>query len=319
MNPTDERRGSDASERRRKSARRLFALLVCVLAPFAINAQQNSAWLPNKGQGVISIAYQDLYIHYHTDSQGRKLVPGTIDNHSIFLTLDYGLSDRWALSVGLPYKSNRYQGKPHPPVIDNHGEQFVDDGDYHGGWGDWGLGLRYRWRNGPWAVAPFVAYGSPSHDYPTYAHSAFGTGQRRLELGINAGHRFGPPLQNLYLQGSYGYSFMQVVDHRRVNHSSVHLELGYFLTPRLSAQLVLVGQKTHNGQEFPGDYPPPRNTEHFFHHDQNLRNDYVNIGAGLSYRLNDRYALFANYGHTVWGENAHLIDHAITVGVSRGF
>ena len=27
----------------------------------------------------------------------------------------------------------------------------------------------------------------------------------------------------------------------------------------------------------------------------------------------------ATYGHTVWGENTHLIDHVVTVGVSRGF
>lgn len=277
------------------------------------------AWLPEKGHGSFSVAYQDLYIHYHTDSHGDKSVPGTIDNHSVFLDFDYGLSDRWALSIGLPYKSNRYRGAPHPPVIDDHGENFIDDGDYHDGWANWNLSLRYQWRDGPWAITPFVSYGSPSHDYSTYAHSAFGTGQTRFEVGINTGHRFGPPMQNVYFYGSYGYSMMEVVDHRRVNHSTLTLELSYFLTPRVSARLLMVGQKTHNGLDFPADYPPPRNGDYFFHHDQNVRNDFVNVGVGLNYQHNDRYGLFANYGQTLWGENAHLIDSAVTVGISRNF
>ena len=43
------------------------------------------------------------------------------------------------------------------------------------------------------------------------------------------------------------------------------------------------------------------------------------IGAGVDYRIGERYSLFAAYGHTLWGENAHLIDYAVSVGVSRGF
>jgi len=121
------------------------------------------------------------------------------------------------------------------------------------------------------------------------------------------------------LQGGVGYTFMEVVEHRRVNHATLTMELGWFATPRLTARLQLVGQKTFNGFDFPDDYPAGQNDEHLFFHDQNLRNDFVNIGAGVDYQLNDRYGLFASYGHTVWGENTHLIDYALTVGISRGF
>ena len=84
-------------------------------------------------------------------------------------------------------------------------------------------------------------------------------------------------------------------------------------------QATVVGQKTHNGLEFPQDYPPGVDPEQLFHHDQNLRNDFINIGAGLDYQLDERYVAFANIGRSVWGENTHLIDYAITVGISRGF
>jgi hypothetical protein len=292
--------------------------LLCAMLP-DVRAQQAVAWVPEKGHGAFSIAYQHLYVRYHSLSDGERSVPGTIRDRSVFLALDYGLSDRLALNVGAAFKSDRYNGRPHPPVGDNHGEQFIDDGQYHGGWADWNLGLRYQWRSDPWAITPYVSFGTPIRNYPTYAHSSAGTGQGRVEIGVNAGHRFGPPLQNLYVQGGYGYSFMEVVDERRVNHSTLSLELGYFMTPRLTGRVTLVGQKTHNGLDFPDDYPPGVDPEQQFHHDQNLRNDFINIGAGIDYRFNDRYTGYANAGRTVWGENTHLIDYAITIGISREF
>ena len=303
---------------------RVSILLAVVLAttPFLANAQQNQAWLPGAGHGTFSVAYQDLHIQYHTDSQGNKVVPGTIDNHILFLDFDFGLTDRLALSVGLPYKSNRFVGRGiHDPgrLDDDHGQLLVDDGRYHAGWSDLNLGLRYRWLSEPWAITPFISYGKPSRDYTTFGHAAVGNGQQRLELGINAGRRFAQPLQNLYFQASYGYALMQEVDHRRVNHSTVRLELGYLLTPRLTAWLLLVGQKTHHGLDFPEDYPLPRRDERFFAHDQNVRNDFVNMGAGMSYQISDRYSLFTSFGHTLWGENTHLLDYAVTFGIARGF
>lgn len=297
----------------------VFAAVVLAAAISPAFAQHAIAWVPPQGHGSISIAYQHLYVRYHTLSDGTKMIPGTIRDRSVFLGLDYGLTDRFALTVGGAYKSNRYQGKPHPPVDDDHGEHFIDDGRYHGGWADWNVGLRYQWRSDPWAVTPYVSYGTPIRDYSTYAHSSAGTGQNRLEIGFNAGHRFGPAMQNLYVQGGYGYSFMEVVDHRQVNHSTLSLELGYFLTPRLTGRITVVGQKTHNGLDFPQDYEPGVDPETLFHHDQNLRNDFINVGAGVDYQFTERYVGFANVGRTVWGENTHLIDYAITVGISRGF
>ena len=304
----------------KRSYRLLAALAMAAIAPLA-HAQRADAWVPAKGHGAVSAAYQQLYVRYHSRSDGSKDIPGTIRDRSVFLEVDYGLTDRLALDVGIAYKSNRYHGRPHPVLPDDHDhdEPFIDDNRYHGGWADWNLGLRYQWRSDPWAITPYISYGVPARDYPTYAHSAAGLGQKRTELGVNLGHRFGPPLQNLYFQGGYGYAFMEVVDHRRVNHSILSLELGYFLTPRLTGRVTVVGQKTHNGLEFPQDYPPGVDPEQQFHHDQNLRNDYINVGAGIDYHFNDRYTGFANAGRSVWGENTHLVDYALTVGISRGF
>jgi hypothetical protein len=304
---------------------RMLLLSAMACAPTRTIAQSTMAWLPAQGHGSVSVAYQYLFIKYHTDSRGNKALPGTIDNRGLYLEFDYGLTDRLALTIDLPYKSNRYNeripGSAHDPrkLEDDNGENFIDDGLYHSGFGDWNLGLRYRWRSEPWAITPYLSFGVPSRDYTTFAHSAVGTGQKRLELGVNAGRQFTEPLQKFYFQGSYGYSIMEEVDHRRVNHSTLTLELGYQVTPRLTTRLILVGRKTHNGEEFPEDYPLPRDDDHFFHHDENVRNDFINAAVGIDYQLNDRYALYGNYARSLWGENAHLVDHSITVGISRGF
>ena len=290
-------------------------LLLGAFAPFApAHAQADEAWVPGKGHGSISFAYQDLYVQYHTNWRGWRGKPGVIDNHALLLGFEYGLTDRLAVNVNLPYRNIRYRGSLHNDIEGDHDENTLDDGDYHSGWADVGLGLRYQWRDEPWAITPYVVFGTPMREYATYAHSAPGSGQSRLELGVNVGRAFG----NLYLHGSLGYAFMEVVDDRRVDHAALTVGADYFVTPMLTARVGVTANKTFNGLDFPIDYPSFAD-EHFFHHDQNLRNDFVNVGVGLNYQLGDRYEVFANYGWSVWGENTHLVDNVATVGMARSF
>ena len=234
-------------------------LAVLALAAFASPAlaQNADAWVPAKGHGTMSIAYQHLFVRYHTFADGTKDVPGTIRNRDLFFDFDYGVTDRLALTVGAAYKSDKYEfrkGSHDPGTLDDdHGQQFIDDGRYHGSWQDWSIALRYQWLDKPFLVTPFIAYGRPLRDYTTFAHAAVGTGQSRLELGVNAGGRFAERWQNLYWQAGFSYAFMEKAGNRRVNHSTLNLELGYFLSPRLSLRGVVVAQKTHNGLNFPDE------------------------------------------------------------------
>jgi hypothetical protein len=298
-----------------------WAVLASLGAWAETAAAQTQTWVPGKGHGSVSVAYQDLYIATHTLSNGAHGFPGTIDNHSVFIGLDYGLTDRLAVSVGLPFKSNRFVGPGvHNPgtLDDDHGESFMDDGQYHGGWQNVSVTLRYLWKDEGLQVTPFVSFGSPTHDYTTFAHAALGTGQQSLEMGVNIGQRLAPPRQNLYWRAGLSYSVMEKVEDRRVNHTTLSAEVGYFLTPRLSASVLATFQRTYNGFDFPQDYPN-QHDDHYYHHDQNLRNDFNNYGAALSFQASPNAALFLTYGHTGWGENTHLIDHAWTVGVTRQF
>lgn len=293
-------------------------------APTA-RAQRTDLWVPAKGHGSMSVAYQHLYVRSHTDARGNKALPGTMRLRSVFLNLDYGLTDRLALSARAAFKSNKYDaripGSAHDPATldDDHGNQLLDDGLYHSGWQDWNLALRYLWVDKQYlAVTPFIGYGQPIRDYTVFAHSAVGTGQKQLEAGVNVGGRVKAPAQNLFWRVGASYAHMQKVGDRRVNQATFDAQLGYFITPRLAVRGVIVKRKTYNGLNFV-DYAPSYADDAFFHHDQNIRNDFLNVGASVDYQFNDRYTGFANVGRTLRGDNTHLIDYAATVGVSRGF
>jgi hypothetical protein len=291
-----------------------------------VRAQHADLWVPSKGHGAVSVAYQHLYTRYHTDSHGNKAIPGTVRNRSVFLDVDYGLTDRLALRASVAFKSNRYdERKPdsaHDPgtLGDPHGQHFIDDGRYHAGWQDWNLALRCLWIDTPFlTVTPYIDYGQPIRDYTVFAHSAVGTGQARLEGGANIGGRFKAPAQNLFWRVGAAYAYMEKEGDRRVNHATFDAELGWFATPRLTVRGVIVKRKTYHGLDFPEDYASSHEDDAFFHHDQNVRDDFLNVGLGADYQLDDRYTAFANLGRSLRGDNTHLIDYAITLGISRGF
>jgi outer membrane receptor protein involved in Fe transport len=243
------------------------------------------------------------------------------------LELDYGLTDRLALTASIPFMSNRYVGsRPHDPrTLQNpHGEGFLDDGDYHSGWSDWGLGLRWLWRTDPVAITPFVSYYHPSHDYPIYTGTAFGTGQWRVDLGFNAGARVPGPIRNLYLQGGYAYSYMEKTEpdglpSHRVNHSVLSLELGYLITPRLSASLGWRYRRTHDALSFPRDFNPPFTDDLYYYHDRLLPLEQSVLNLGVGYQLSDRYSLSVSYGRTLRVEFGHDIKRALGFGIVRRF
>lgn len=300
----------------------LAAVLVVLVVPATARAQ---AGVPGKGHGSVSIAVQQLYVKYHLDWQGNKIDAGHITSDSVFLNLDYGITERLAINVGIPYVRKKYVGSaPHnfDAFDDGHADHVhldhIDDGRWQGGWQDVSVALRYNWRSEPWLVTPFLSYNTPARDYQYFGHAAIGTHQWRVEAGVDVAHRFEPPLQDLYFQGGYGYSRTQEILGIRTDFSTLNLELGYFTSPRWTVRALAVARKTHGGLDFPVDFPR-RDDALFLNHDRIQRVDYVELGAGASYQLDDKYSLYGTWMHTVWGENGHATDYGITVGVVRGF
>ncbi|MGH8029474.1 MAG: hypothetical protein ACREO3_06025, partial [Arenimonas sp.] len=332
----------------RKSAR-LWAGLgprcSCALALAAAGAAvpaHAQLWVPDKGSGAVGVSYQYAVDHTHLDGNGDDFSPGNMASHSLQLRVDYGLTPRLGVHVTVPFVSKRYVGtaphnpdpfEPHAlatpghagPTHDGAHEEDIsrlDDGEWHGGWQDPGVGLRFRWlapRPGkPWAVTPFATYQWPSHDYTYFAHAAIGTRQRRLTVGAMAGRQFGPRFPKLFAQGLVSHTFNEEVLDIRTNYTSLNLDLGYHFTPRFSARALLMMRKTHGGLDIPFDFPS-RTSELFLHHDQIQRVDYVNWGLGANWSIGEHYALSANWYTTLWGENGHKVHNAVGLGITRSF
>jgi hypothetical protein len=305
-----------------KRAHRLIECLALLLglgmACYA-SAQNDVTVLP-KGRSVGTFALQSLYIDKHAGPEGQRADAGTITTNSVFLNYEYGLTDRLTLTVGLPYKSSRYVGLfgHHPEqLLDDHGQHFIDDGDYHSGWQDLSVSVRYAWIQKKWMVTPYLTYGTPMREYVTFAHAAIGTGQWRWEAGVSVGRQFSGKLRNLYYVGGLSYTWLEPTD-RTVNHATFTSEVGWFINEKWSVHANLAKQKSFNGFEFPDDFPN-RVDDHFFYHDMNLRNDFLNVGLGVDWQATDYDRVFASWGHTAHGDNTHIIRYVVTLGYSHAF
>jgi hypothetical protein len=316
----------------RRVAIRAGVLLACAVVVVDASAQtQTAVGVPGRGHGTVGITLQHATIRERTvpEIAGGGLEEfGKITLRSAWLELDYGLTDRVALSAWLPFKSNRYQGDtPHNPLVDlddDHGERFLDDGGFHSSWGDAGVGVRYLWLRDPVMVTPFVSFHTPMRDYPLYTETQAGTGQWRFDVGVNAGGRFPGALRNLYWQAGYAYSYMERTEPddapaRRVNHGILNLELGYLLTPDVTLRAHYAYRKTFNGLKFPDEFVlPPRGDQAYFH-DQLFEWESATASVGAGWRIGERWAVSANWGRTVdvtWG---HKYDSVWTVGIARSF
>ena len=288
-----------------------FAVLP-MLAPRA-SAQ---AWVPDKGTGDVSIAYQNLYTAEHTMGDGSRVNVGKVRVNGMTQALDFGLTDKLALTVSLPYGWGKYSGTtPHQLPIDN--------GTYHGTAQDWILGLRYNVRTRPLQVTPFFRMVIPSHGYEHFAHSAVGSRLHEAQFGIAVGRQLSPYLSNAYFQVRYSFSVTteRLADVRPLR-SRFDGEFGYFLTRRLAVRGVVLTLFSHNGYNFPQDYPValrvPSN-DRWVHHDQVSQVSSVNAGAGVSFELTPNWSVFSSVIRTAWGTNGHAIASGLSIGMSWSF
>ncbi len=285
-----------------------FTLAFCLCASYA--AAQ--AWLPARGEGAISVLYQNALVKDHTLPDGTRIDAGHIESNAALVDLTYGVSDRWAITTNLPFLAAKYVGKaPHPNTT-------IDNGAYHGGSQDLRVDARYSLVKGRTAVAPFVGAIVPTRNYPYYGHAATGRDLSELQLGAFVGHAFDTVLPGVFVQGRYSYGFVERPLGIRHDRSNIDLEIGYFLTPRLRVLGMTSGQITHGGIElnkgFAGLTP-----QQFQRHDQLARADMLDVGGGLQVSVGPTTELFASIVSTAFAENAHALSHSITFGVSTSF
>ena len=108
--------------------------LLCafLVIPAALLGQ---AWLPPKGEGTVSLSYQNQYVADHVFENGDAHDIGHILSHALTLDVDYSLTGSLAVRVAVPFVAGKYYGPtPHQLPMDN--------GSYHSTFQDFTTDVR---------------------------------------------------------------------------------------------------------------------------------------------------------------------------------
>jgi len=291
-----------------------------LLLTSSVNAAEAES---RKGTGQIVLTYQyNLTDGFESDI--GELPIGSIDTHVMNFEVQYALTDRLIIIAGIPYVSKRYNNGPLPhdpllldpprPHIEN-----VDQGDWNSGFQDFNFGLKYRVREGAFSVEPFVHLGVPSHEYPFYGNAAIGQQLTRLQVGSSL--MWYPGLSNAYYNADIGYVFVEKTLGVSVNYWNIRAEAGYQFGPRITGRVFGLLKKG-SGLAVPTDYPgfPGELTDElWYQHDRMLKHNYMNIGIGIRWVLNDHYSVSTNYMEMIWEDQVNILEYAFTLSVARAF
>jgi hypothetical protein len=296
----------------------LLAVPLLSLAGF-LHAQ---AWVNPQDQGTVTLLYQYGFDRYHAMSKGEAVDRGHTYLQSVMLDVDYSLTERLAVRVGVPFIEGRYDGdQPHLLVRgDPDTAVELDNGKYHGSMQDVRFDVRYNVSRSVLMVTPFAQAIIPSHDYPTLGHAAIGTDQREYRVGVNVGRQLNPWIPRAFVQGRYAFGISQEVVNIAPKRSYAEIQLGYVLTRKLSLQGSTVSTHSYNGIDFiNGLFPNNLPEDQYLNHDRISRLNLLDIGASASYAINRKTNLFVGWGRSLSGTNTHLRDLVLTVGVATTF
>jgi len=114
------------------------------------------------------------------------------------------------------------------------------------------------------------------------------------------------------LRGNYAFvEEVQDIRHDRINAS---LEIGYFINQSWNIRALVSRQWTEGGI----DVPVPQTSLLFPDHDILAAEEFINVGGGATWIINDRMSVYGLYMEGIEGSNAHKVDHRVSVGFSYG-
>jgi hypothetical protein len=210
-----------------------------------------------------------------------------------------------SVEAALPLAMVKYTGTaPHSPV-----PGVWDDGKFHTTLTDLLVGVRYQILDEPIiALTPQLSGTIPVGDYEVNGFATGGRHLAQLHAGASAGRHFDPVLPNLYLTGSYEFTFSErnkaTVNSHLINQnrSDVSAELGYqFLDSDLIVNVAWNWRIAHGGINFT-DFPklPP---DLQANHDVLLAEEFMFVGGGVSYAITDKLTIGAITRFFVRGYN----------------
>jgi hypothetical protein len=284
-----------------------IALFGIAAAPSIASAQ---AWVLPAGEGTVQVIHQFIRSDVHLDKAGigtrefgREVV------HAINVEGTYGLFDRLEVDVAAVWLATEWTG-----TGEGHGP--VDTGTFHQTLQDFRFTGRYQLAAGRVAVAPFVAFGVPSHAYETRGHSAFGRDLKDLQFGVSVGRRFGCPSASGYFHSSVAYAITQGVEgvDLDLNRTTGDFEIGSSIHRSIQIKGFAYWQVMKGGLQLKlEDHKELQDV-----HDRFARASYLQLGGGTSFDLGSRATLSIDVFATASGRNVHAL-RAVVSGITWRF
>ncbi|MGQ0736232.1 MAG: hypothetical protein ACT4QD_21585 [Acidobacteriota bacterium] len=282
----------------------------------AVRAQ---AWLPPQGEGAVAILYSDVFVKYHAVPTER-VDAGHIFARTLLLDVTYGITDRVAVSFGIPWVASRYVGTlPHETSATDPTPNPLDDGRFHSTVQDFRFEVKYNLTRRGVVLTPFAATVIPSHEYRYFAHAAPGRHLREFQIGVAGAKTLDRPLPGLFVQARYAHGFLETVQDISRTRSIADVEIGYFINQRLRVLAMASGQATHGGVDVVRGRTRALLGPLWAYHDQIDRLNSLNVGAGAAVSITDTMDVFGSWTRTVAQRNGHVVDRGLSLGVSWGF
>ena len=278
-------------------------------------ALQAQAWIPPRGEGALTVSYENYYITGHFDRQGRETPNGATHSKTILAELNYGLTDTVGVSISLPFVSAKYTG-PRPSYFVAGIETFpgpLDDGTYHGAFQDVRFEIRRGFSAGPVAVTPFVGAALPTHQYETVGEAVPGRHRRELQVGVNAGALLDRVLPRTYVHARYLYTTAEREQNLPYRRSNVDLEGGYAMSSRVAVRAMATWQFAHHAPTVAQLAPIWKI------HDRFIVPNYFNVGGGVSLDVSRSAEIHALWIATVSGRGGAHIARMLAVGTTWSF
>ena len=300
-----------------RAVRVLSLLLAISLSSLA------QAWLSPKGDGVVTVLYQNDIERLHSFSDGRTKDRGHTYLDAVFVNTDLSLTDKIAVSVSMPFIAGKYVG-PFPHMLvrgDPSTAVALDDGNYHGGFQDFRLNVRYALSQRDLKIAPFFQATMPTNSYATLGHAAVGFNESEYRVGVSVGRRLNPILPKAFVQGQYAFGMSPAVAANIApKRSYAELQFGYLLSRRITLQGSSVLIWSHNGIDFDYNlFPNNLTEEQYLNHDRIARGKLLDSSGSIAYQVNRSTNFFVSVGHSFYGTNAHLRYVVTTVGFTKAF
>src|SRR6476660_5987939 len=85
------------------------AFMASLMVTSAASMAKAQAYTPARGEGAVSLLYQDLFVknHYFGTTPNDA---GQITSRLLVADVTYGVTDKLAVNVGIPWIASRYNG-----------------------------------------------------------------------------------------------------------------------------------------------------------------------------------------------------------------